>query len=65
ENILYILNNQTLMLFDVTSTSNPKFIESIEVPFEYKLGVKTNGNYIATGSKIIDISALRASKNAK
>ncbi len=65
ESILYILENNTLILLDITEPLKPKFIEKFTVPFTYKLGIKTNGAYITTGSKIIDIKALRASKNAK
>lgn len=64
EEILYMLDNSTLRLFDIHSPANPQWIEDIEVPFTYKLGIKTNGKYITTGSKIIDIAALRAVKNA-
>ena len=64
ENILYILNQKVLTLLDITDPLKPKFIEKISVPFSYKLGIKTNGAYITTGSEIIDIQALRASKNA-
>jgi hypothetical protein len=65
ENVLYILEKNTLTLLDITEPLKPKFIEKLTVPFTYKLGIKTNGAYITTGSKIIDIKALRASKNAK
>ena len=65
EDILYILENNTLTLLDIAEPLKPKFIEKLTVPFTYKLGIKTNGAYITTGSKIIDIKALRASKNAK
>ena len=65
EDILYILENKTLTLLDITNPLKLKFIEKFSVPFNYKLGIKTNGAYITTGSKIIDIKALRASKNAK
>ena len=64
ENILYILNENILTLLDINNPLNPEFIESISVPFRYKLGIKTNGSYITTGSKVISIKALRASKNA-
>ena len=64
EDILYILDNKTLILLDITNPLKPKFIEKFPVPFGYKLGIKTNGKYITTGSEIIDIKALRASKNA-
>ena len=62
--VLYILKDKMLMLFDIKEPLQPKFIERIAVPFSYKLGIKTNGEYITTGSKIISIKALRASKNA-
>jgi len=65
EKILYILNNKTLTLLDISEPSKPLLIEEISVPFNYKLGIRTNGKYITTGSKIIDIQALKASKNAK
>ena len=65
EDILYILENNTLTLLDIAEPLKPRFIEKLTVPFTYKLGIKTNGAYITTGSKIIDIKALRASKNAK
>ncbi|CAA6812368.1 MAG: Unknown protein [uncultured Sulfurovum sp.] len=61
ENILYLQKERNLTLYDISSPSNPKFIETITVPFDYKLGIKTNGNYITTGSQILDINALRAS----
>jgi len=64
EDILYILDHKILVLLDITTPLKPKFIENVPVPFSYKLGIKTNGAYITTGSKIIDIKALRASKNA-
>ncbi|CAA6813284.1 MAG: Unknown protein [uncultured Sulfurovum sp.] len=60
ENILYILKNNLLTLYDINSESDPKFIESFFVPFNYKLGIKTNGKYITTGSKIIDLHSLKA-----
>jgi len=63
--ILYILENKKLTLIDISTPLVPQFIENISVPFNYKLGIKTNGAYITTGSQIIDIKALRASKNAK
>ena len=59
ENILYILYNNRLTLIDISSIENPEFIEEIKVPFNYKLGIKTNGKYITTGSKIVDITTLR------
>jgi len=65
EEILYILNKSILTLLDISSPTSPKFIEKITVPFRYKLGIKTNGEYITTGSQIIDIKTLRASKIAK
>ena len=65
EDILYILEKNRLTLMDITKPLKPKFIETVAVPFVYKLGIKTNGKYITTGSKIIDIKTLRASKNAK
>ena len=67
KDILYILDKKELTLIDISSNSKPKFIEKIAVPFSYKLGVKTNGEYITTGSKIIDIKTLRATsiQNAK
>ena len=67
KDILYILNKRELTLIDITSNTHPKFIEKLFVPFDYKLGVKTNGEYITTGSQIIDIKTLRAAsiKNAK
>ena len=65
EDILYILDKNRLTLLDVSSPTTPKFIEEITVPFSYKLGIKTNGKYITTGSKIIDIKSLRASKISK
>ena len=64
EDILYILDKKELTLLDISNPLEPKFIERFSVPFSYKLGIKTNGNYITTGSKIISIQALRASKNA-
>jgi hypothetical protein len=64
EEILYILKDKELTLLDITEPLTPKFIEKLTVPFTYKLGIKINGAYITTGSKIIDIKALRASKNA-
>jgi len=63
-NILYILKEKILSLYDIASPLEPQFIENITVPFSYKLGIKTNGKYIITGSKIIDIASLRASKIA-
>ena len=62
--ILYILDNKILTLIDIHFKDNPRFIEKLNVPFSYKLGVKTNGEYITTGSKIIDIKTLRATKKA-
>jgi hypothetical protein len=64
EDILYLLSNKKLTLIDISSVDNPKFLETISVHFEYKLGIKTNGRYITTDSKIIDIPALRASKKS-
>jgi hypothetical protein len=64
-NILYTLEKNSLILYNIQNPINPIFIEELTVPFNYKLGIKTNGEYITTGSKIIDIKALRASKNAK
>jgi len=64
-NILYLLDKQTLKLLDISSQANLKLIENLNVPFKYKLGVKTNGNYITTGSKIIDIKSLRASTHSQ
>jgi hypothetical protein len=63
-NILFLLNERVLSLYALNSPSNPQFIENINVPFDFKLGIKTNGKYITTGSQIIDISSLRASKIA-
>jgi hypothetical protein len=63
-NILFILNKRVLSLYDLSSPTNPQFVEDINVPFDFKLGIKTNGKYITTGSQIIDISSLRASKIA-
>ncbi|CAA6800037.1 MAG: Unknown protein, partial [uncultured Sulfurovum sp.] len=60
--ILYIQKEKMLSLYDISSAINPTLIESIAVPFDYKLGIKTNGNYITTGSKILDIKSLRASQ---
>jgi len=65
ENLLYILYQKTVTILDITLPLEPKFIENISVSFEYKLGIKTNGKYLTTGSNIIDIQALRASKTAK
>jgi len=62
QNILYLLDKKLLILYDINTPTNPIFLEKINVPFEYKLGIKTNGKYITTGSKIIDIPSLRASK---
>ncbi|CAA6803292.1 MAG: Unknown protein [uncultured Sulfurovum sp.] len=62
EETLYILKENLLTLYDINSPLNPKFIEEFTVPFTYKLGIKTNGKYLSTGSKIIEIEALRASK---
>jgi hypothetical protein len=64
ENILYILYKNILTLLDINNPLKPRFLESISVPFRYKLGIKTNGKYITTGSKILHIKALIASKNA-
>ena len=61
KNILYILEKDLLTLYDISSYLNPKFIEEFTVPFNYKLGIKTNGKYLITGSKIIHIDTLRAS----
>ncbi|CAA6798858.1 MAG: Unknown protein [uncultured Sulfurovum sp.] len=58
---MYVLNESLLTLYNISSSLNPKFIEEFSVPFTYKLGIKTNNNYITTGSQIIDIEALRAS----
>ena len=58
---MYVLKENILTLYDISSTLKPKFIEEFVVPFNYKLGIKTNGKYIITVSKIIDIEALRAS----
>jgi len=63
-NILYLLKEKVLSLYDLSSPTHPEFIENINVPFDYKLGIKTNGQYITTGSQIIDIASLRASKIA-
>ena len=65
DSILYILDHNKLTLMSLTSIIEPKFIEEIEVPFEYKLGTKTNGRYITRGSDIIDIKTLRVSKKIK
>ena len=65
KDILYTLEENLLILYNVKNPINPIFIEELTVPFSYKLGIKINGNYITTGSKIINIKALRASKNAK
>jgi hypothetical protein len=59
EDILYILFNKKLTLINIVE--NPKFIEKINIPLNYKLGVKINGKYITTGSEIIDITTLRIS----
>ena len=59
--VLYILFDKKLTLIDINFIDSPKFIEEIRVPFSYKLGIKTNGKYITTGSKIVDIATLRAS----
>jgi len=64
KSILYILKNRVLSLYDIHLPNTPKFIENINVPFDYKLGIKTHENYITTGSQIIDIASLRASKIA-
>jgi len=61
-NILYILKENILSQYDISSPLEPKFIEDITVPFNYKLGIKTHGKYITTGSQIIDIASLKASK---
>ena len=63
--VLYLLDEFNLTLFDVSLPSTPKCIDTLNVPFKYKLGIKTSGDYITTGSKIIDIKALRASKTSK
>ncbi len=63
ESILYILLHDRLTLIDISSVENPKWIEDIRVPFEYKLGIKTNGKYITTGSKIVDIETLKSFSN--
>jgi len=63
--ILYILDNKKLILMDITSNSDIKIIEEINVPFSYKLGTKTNGKYITTGSKIIDIKSLISSNHQR
>jgi len=63
--ILYILDNKKLILMDITSNSDIKIIEEINVPFRYKLGTKTNGKYITTGSKIIDIKSLISSNHQR
>lgn len=65
ENILYVQKERNLTLYNIASPTNPQLIETIAVPFDYKLGIKTNGNYITTGSKILDIKSLRASKTSK
>jgi len=62
ENILYILKNDLLTLYDISSPLEPEFAEDFIVTFTYKLGIKTNGKYLTTGSQIIDIATLRASK---
>lgn len=59
--ILFIQKNKEIILFDVSSPLNPKVMEVIPVQFDYKLGIKTNGNYLTTGSQILDIRSLRAS----
>ncbi len=64
-NILYVLKEKLLTLYDIGSALNPKIIETITVPFTYKLGIKTYNKYIVTDSKILDINALKASKIAK
>jgi len=60
--ILYILKDKRLTLLDIHFKDRIEVIERIDVPFTYKLGVKTNGDYITTGCKIFDIKTLRASK---
>jgi len=60
ENILYVQKERLLTLYDISSPLSPKVLETIPVPFSYKLGIKTNGKYITTGSKILDIKSLRA-----
>ena len=60
--ILYILKDKTLTLLDIHFKDRIELIERIEVPFRYKLGVKTNKEYITTGCKIFDIKTLRTSK---
>ena len=60
--ILYILKDKTLTLLDIHFKDRIEVIEKIDVPFTYKLGVKTNGDYITTGCKIFDIKTLRASR---
>jgi len=62
KNTLYILEENLLTLYDISSSLEPKFIEKLTVPFTYKLGIKTNGKYLTTGSQIIDIAVLRVSK---
>ena len=64
KNILYTLEKKSLILYNIKNPINPIFIEKITVPFSYKLGIKTNEKYITTGSQIIDIASLRASKIA-
>ena len=64
-NILYLLKEEVLTLYDISSANNPQIIETITVPFTYKRGIKTNNNYIITGSQILDLNSLRASKIAK
>jgi hypothetical protein len=62
ENTLYILEENLLTFYDISSPLEPKFIKKFTVPFTYKLGIKTNGKYLITGSKIIDIEILKVSE---
>ena len=59
KNTLYILKDNILTLYDISSSLEPKFIEKLTVPFTYKLGIKTNRKYLITGSKILNIESLR------
>jgi hypothetical protein len=60
-NTLYIQQKKEIILFDISMPLYPKVLETIPVTFNYKLGIKTNGNYLTTGSQILDIKSLRAS----
>jgi len=62
DNMLYILKENLLTFYDISSPLNPKFNKKMTVPFTYKLGIKTNGNYLITDSQIINIKSLKASK---